>query len=61
MHYLTHLQHHHGMLDLQFLHLHPDLEEPGVEVVETVCQCMPGLPHLRLAAGLLQHCACLPL
>ena len=49
------------MLDLQLLHLRPDLEEPGVEVVETARQRILGLPCLRLAAGLLWHHACLPL
>ena len=49
------------MLDLQLLHLRPDLEEPGVEVVETARQHIPGLPRLRLAASLLRHRACLPL
>ena len=34
------------MLDLQLLHLCPDLEEPGVEVVEMVRQHVPGLPCL---------------
>ena len=49
------------MLDLQLLHLRPDLEELRVEVVETARQRVPGLPRLRLAAGLLQHCARLAL
>ena len=49
------------MLDLQFLHLRPDLEELGVEVVEMARQCVPGLPRLRLAASLLRHRARLPL
>ena len=49
------------MLDLQLLHLRLDLEEPGVEVVETVRQRILGLPRLRLAAGLLRHRAHPPL
>ena len=49
------------MLDLQLLHLCPDLEEPGVEVVEMACQRVLGLPRLQLATGLLWHCARLPL
>ena len=49
------------MLDLQFLHLRPDLEELGVEVVEMAHQCVPGFPCLQLAASLLRHRARLPL
>ena len=49
------------MLDLQFLHLRLDLEEPGVEVVETAHQFVPGFPCLQLAAGLLRHHTRLPL
>ena len=49
------------MLDLQLLHLCPDLEEPGVEVVETARQRVPGLPRLQLATSLLRHHARLPL
>ena len=35
--------------------------EPGVEVVETARQHVPGLPRLRLAASLLRHRTRLPL
>ena len=49
------------MLNLQLLHLHPDLEELGVEVVEMVRQHIPGLPCLRLATSLLWHHVHLPL
>ena len=31
------------MLDLQLFHLRPDLEEQGVEIVETAHQRIPGL------------------
>ena len=43
------------MLNLQLLHLRPDLKELGVEVVEMVHQHIPGLPCLRLATSLLWH------
>ena len=49
------------MIDLQLLHLRPDLEEPGVEVVEMACQRVLGLLCLRLATSVLQHRMRLPL